>query len=393
MLTLALVVLLSKPPDVAALKVRVDETRDALNAHQPGAPESIRKLKKELEAAARANDASPELLLLLGRAALYAEEPEEAALTFDRALTLAPKLADLHFYRGIAAQHTNALGVAEKHFATLTTLEPSAPRGWLELGRTRYAMQKDAEAEAALRKALALDPKVAGAHGMLGNLLMGQGKSEEAIKQLEAAIALDARDLQATYNAGQYYQLNGKPQLALARFKTVAAADPDDWHVRAKLVQLHQALGDVPARDQARKEVFALQAAGKVEAKFTEYCREQFEAGGVKVMAFESFALTGERAVRYAFRVVGADGKLSRVISLGSYDFTTSYMRESGQLKPDERAWHLDGYRPDGSHQTFGIYTREPGYEQTRAWVVEVLEDKLKAQSGTSAPAPAKGKK
>jgi tetratricopeptide (TPR) repeat protein len=221
---------------------------------------------------------------------------------------------------------------------------------------------------------------------LAGRLLMEQKKEKEGVALLEKALALEPRDLQAAYNAGLHYQLTGNPKRALEFFEKVAQADPSDWHTLSKLVQLHQALGDLPARDRRRAEVLKLFREGKTDPKRAEFCREQFELKGQRVMVFESFELEGERAVRYSFRVVTLPAeKVSRVISLGSYDVTTQYMRGAGDLKPNERAWHLDGYFPDNSHDTYGIFTREPTYEETRAMVVDVLAGKLKAQSGTRA--------
>ena len=184
---------------------------------------------------------------------------------------------------------------------------------------------------------------------------------------------------------GQYYQLEGKPKLALERFAAVAKAAPEDWHARAKLVQLHHALDQLPERDQARAEVLARFRAHQIDTKFTDFCREQFTVGEDRVLAYESFELAGDRAVRYSFRVASAKtGKIARVISLDSYAFTTEYMRSSGQLKEGERAWHLDGYAPDDSHATYGFFDGEPSYEITSAKVVDVLEGRAKAMSSTT---------
>lgn len=372
---LVLVVMLSN--------AEVDAFRDELNA---GKKPDGSKLLKSLSVAARDGKASADALVSLGRMQLYTDDAGAAALTLDEAVAKFPNDADAHLYRGIAAQRLRKPDVAKRHFERVTIISPKDTRGWTELGATLFELGRDADAVEPLKKAAALDAKNAKARAFAGAALMNVKRGAEGIVLMEESLKLDPGNLFATYNAGQYYQLNDKPKLALERFNVVAKKDPNDWHVRAKLVQINQALGDIAARDRARAEVFALKKAGKVPADVPEFCREQFSVGTKRLMVFESFELIDPRAIRYAFKVRGAkDGApLERVISLGSYDFTTKYMLGAGELKPGERAWHLDGYTPDNSHQTFGIFTTEPSYEDTRSMVVDVLSGKLTPSSSTS---------
>jgi len=386
MIALALVMVVAADPQPNSLQARVDELRALKNKGQSKEAETAgAKLLQDLAVAVKGNPRNAETLVLLGRTQLYLDQNEAAALTFDEAIKLNPRDANAQYYRGFVARELDAHDAAVGFFRKATELDPKSSRNWADLGAMLAGVDKLDEAIDALKKAMALDPKDEFAVSLAGRLLMETGKGAEGIVLLEKALALEPRDALAAYNAGLYYQLNGKPKRALELFETVVKADPSDWHALTKLVQLHQALGDLSARDRRRAEVFALYKAGKTDAKRPDFCREQFELGGQRVLVFESFELKGERAVRYSFRIAEVPSqKFLWVISLGSYDFTTSYMRSAGELKPDERAWHLDGYTPDNSHKTYGIFTREPTYEETRAMVVDVLEGRLKPVSGTS---------
>lgn len=160
------------------------------------------------------------------------------------------------------------------------------------------------------------------------------------------------------------------------------------------MIQSYQALGKSIERDAERAELIQLRQTGKSEelSNQLQYCREQFEVNGLKVMVFEHFELKGERALRYVFSVLneGGTGEEYR-ISLGSYDFTNSVWRETTKPKPKEgeRLFHLDGYYKWG-HSTFGMFAPEPSYEETRAKVVRILEGKNKAMSSSTNPAPDK---
>lgn len=381
-LLVSLLILSAAPVDVSALTERVDELRALANAHDAQLHKKGKPLLAELTEAAKLND-SAEVLVLLGRTQEYLDDWAGAALTLDQAVKRGPKSASAHFFLAIALQETNELEKAERHLVEATKLDPTRRSGWVELGRTRLALDKNELAVAALQRALTTGEPDAYCESMLGMALMRLKRGGEAIIHLERAVSLDPSDVLAAYNAGQHHQNVDQPTKALPFFELVAKSDPNDWHVRAKLVQMHQALGQAPERDARRREVLALHAAGKIESKHKDFCREQWSMKGVRVMAFESFTLEDPRAVRYTFRIARGE-TLERVLSLGSYQFTTDYMRGSGQLKPTERAWHLDGYGLDSSHLTYGIFNAEPTWEQTRQMVVDVLNDRLKPSSGTT---------
>jgi hypothetical protein len=171
--------------------------------------------------------------------------------------------------------------------------------------------------------------------------------------------------------------------------------DPADWLVRAKLVQTYQALGKRTEVGQEREDLFRMWKAGDNAelSKQVKYCREQFEVGKFKVMAFEHFELTGDRALRYVFSILNEkeNGEEFR-ISLGSYDLTNAVWHESTKPtpKPEERLFHLDGYFKGGGHATYGMYTKEPSYDQVRDQVIKILEGRTKAASSSTVTPAAK---
>jgi len=228
-----------------------------------------------------------------------------------------------------------------------------------------------------------------------GNELMEQRKFSEALARYKEALAILPDDPSLLFNGGLAAFSSKDYAQAADLWKHLKAVDPSDWHVRAKLIQAYQALGRLPERDAERAELFEMWKAGKnaeLKQQF-EYCREQFEVGGKKVMAFEHFELKGDRALRYVFSIINeaGDGEEFR-ISLGSYDLTNAIWRETTKPKPKEgeRLFHLDGYFTNG-HATYGMYFPEPSYDAVRSQVVQILEGKNKPISGTTfAPREAK---
>lgn len=221
------------------------------------------------------------------------------------------------------------------------------------------------------------------------NTLMEEQKFAAALPLYKEALEIAPEEASLLFNGGlAAYQIKDFATAAdlWSRLKKV---DPADWRARAKLIQAYQALGKLAERDAERAELFAMWKSGKDPelAKEFEYCREQFQVDKIKVMAFEHFELKGDRALRYVFSILNEkeDGEDYR-ISLGSYDLTNAIWHQSTKPtpKPEERLFHLDGYFK-GGHATYGMYPKEPSYDQVRDQVIKILEGRTKAASSSTA--------
>jgi len=234
--------------------------------------------------------------------------------------------------------------------------------------------------------------KEAEAAFVAGNELMEQRKPAEALTRYREAIAILPNEPAILFNGGLAAYGSKDYALAADLWKRNKSVDPSDWHVRAKLIQAYQALDKLAERDAERTELFELWKAGKLaelKQQF-QYCRDQFEIKGKKVMAFELFELKGERALRYVFSILNEteNGEQFR-ISLGSYGMTNAIWRETRNPKPKEgeRLFHLDGYFK-GGHATYGMYFPEPSYDDVRRKVIEILEGKGNPISSSTVGTP-----
>jgi tetratricopeptide (TPR) repeat protein len=231
------------------------------------------------------------------------------------------------------------------------------------------------------------------------NALMEQSKYAEALVRYKEALALAPDESALLFNGGLAAYQSKDFETAASLWQHLTKVDASDWHARAKLIQAYQALGKLPERDAARAELFKKWQSGENAelSKQFEYCREQFEVNKYKVMAFEYFELKGDRALRYVFSILNESGDDEDFrISLGSYELDNAIWRETTkpEPKPGERLFHLDGYFKWG-HATYGMFAREPSYEEMRSSVVKILEDKVKPVSTSTInpaarkPAPA----
>lgn len=92
-------------------------------------------------------------------------------------------------------------------------------------------------------------------------------------------------------------------------------------------------------------------------------------AGPVAVLEFGPLA--GEHPKLWLFLLDG-ETCFRRAVVAGSYEATTRFARESGQIGPDERIWHFDLYTGD-SHETLGMRAAAPSFEEARAVALEAL--------------------
>lgn len=220
------------------------------------------------------------------------------------------------------------------------------------------------------------------------NDLYEKGKPREALKFYQEALVILPKDPAILFNAGIAAFEAEEYEMAANAWKRLKVVDPNDWRGRAKLIQVFHSLKQPDAIKSERAELFELRKSGKIKELADEdfYCREQFRTGDYKVVVFEHFELKGSRSLRYVFMIEKLDKSEQFKISLGSYDLTNSFWRSTTKPTPKEgeRLFHLDGYFANGGHATYGMYPKEPTYEQTREIVVNILSKKSKPISSSS---------
>lgn len=217
--------------------------------------------------------------------------------------------------------------------------------------------------------------------------LMKKGQYKDAVPYLERVQREYPDNASVLWNLGIAQAETGNHREAVKIWQRYRKITPNEWQVVAKLVQAHQAAGDIKARDEALQELYDLRKGplnSSDIAKAERFCREQWvTATGRKVFAFEYFDPQGTRQQFFRFSVVDAAGKEDFYISLGSYDDTTAIARELGEIAKSGRVYHVDEYSKHG-HTTYALFNVKPGYDQVRTNVVNILEGKMKPISRSS---------
>ncbi len=209
--------------------------------------------------------------------------------------------------------------------------------------------------------------------------------------QTEAGARLLSRVEQAAPSVAVYWNLGiahaklGHHGEALTYWKKYRTEKPGDYKGRAKLIQAYQALGDLEARDRELTELHALHAtSGDAELRAaTNFCREQFTEAGQQVIVLEYFDPKPPRRMSLRFSVLDASGREAYYIALSSLVSTEAFSRETGEIPPDGRLFSVDRYE-GRAHQTYAFANEEPDYEKVRSLVVDALNGRVRAVSGSS---------
>ncbi len=135
----------------------------------------------------------PEVHLLL--------EYEEALAEFSRALELDPRLAEVHYYKGIVRFKQGQMDDAAQEFQAELVQNPNSAAALYQLAVVRLAQHQLDETIRLLTQVLAQSPANADARYQLGKVMLEKGDAKAAIENLEAAVHLQPKDY-------SYYQLS-----------------------------------------------------------------------------------------------------------------------------------------------------------------------------------------
>ena len=177
--------------------------------------------------------------LWLGLAHQAAGDAAAAAESLGRAAELAPRLTEARLALASALADAGRLPDATATLAAALAQDPLRHAGaWNDLGLYRLQQGQFADARAALRRSVGLDPTLVTAHVNLGAAALQGGDLGAAARAFEAALARDPRHTPALGNLGVVRARQGRPADARVLFERLLAIDPNDGQARAYLAEL-----------------------------------------------------------------------------------------------------------------------------------------------------------
>ena len=132
---------------------------------------------------------------------------------------------------------------------------PKSPLPPLLLGKIYFQQEKNEEAEAAVLKAIALEPEYTAAHRALADFYVRTKQTDKAIAKLDAIVAKEKRDVGSWIQLGMLLDAKGDYQRALQCYESVLQLNPNSLVALNNIAYLlSERLGQVDrALDFARR--------------------------------------------------------------------------------------------------------------------------------------------
>jgi len=200
----------------------------------------VRMAGLTLEASvARGNDPAPVYALL---AEVYEQSGhvENAIPAMRLAIQHDPQSEKYRFAYAVLLTNSNAPAAAVIRLEEALKTFPSSSRLWFALGFANFKLDKNEEAERALRKAIELDPKFAPAFAYLGLIRAKTGAYDEAISLYESALRADPK-LAVVHHLiadAMLRQMNADAQIVEKHLRQSVEMDPTFMPARLSLGKL-----------------------------------------------------------------------------------------------------------------------------------------------------------
>ena len=177
---------------------------------------------------------------LQGRALVFAGRAEkEVAALYRGGLTAAPESPFFPHELAVQEARRGNFAEARKLLERVQTLRPEQGASFAALGSVAEMEGHLAEAETHYRRSLALDPRAARVHRLLGANLLRQARKAEARDACREAVRLDRWDTVALHQLGVIHAELGEAAEARACFERALWINPRDGAVAKNLERLN----------------------------------------------------------------------------------------------------------------------------------------------------------
>ena len=205
--------------------------------------------------------------------------------------------------------------------------------------------------------------------------LLDTGHYAEALPLLKDVARRAPQSPGAFMNLGLAAAESGDHRLALLAWSRYHEMVPHDTKAFGKIIQAHQALGQLKERDEVRDQLIAYRSALPPEQRerFAFYVRDQFDVAGQHFMVLEYFEPRSPMRLYYKFAAVDNNHKEIYDFTLTSSDSETAVARQLGQIGQDDRIYGLDK-NEEGKSTVYDLLTTAVSYDEVRSLVIDAME-------------------
>lgn len=223
-----------------------------LEAYAAGFLKDIRAAIDVIKAAERRYPNDPALPAYRAQLALLLNDREQVREAIDRSLALDPSEptaleARANYRAGVESDLDGALADLE----AAVKIAPGSTTIWNAIGDLQSVRGDMRAAEAALKKAIALDPLDPVSHANLAILYLDQSRVEEAKREIDLALAADPTFDVALVARGRYHMQTGELDKAVDDLLAGTVSNPSYAQGQVLLAAAHYEKGDRVPSDQA----------------------------------------------------------------------------------------------------------------------------------------------
>lgn len=197
---------------------------------------------------------NPEVLVLRTRLLQRAGEQNEALLSAQKAIALAPTWDQPYYLAGVSYYFLRHYDQAQENLAKAVELNPNSARALFLQSIALANLGKTGEAEGRLRRAIALQPDNARLHCHLGIFLARRNANTEAEDSFRKAIQLKPEYGLSHYELGKLLVASQQWQPAAQELEQAVKYDPGLSAAYYQLVRVYTKLGEVEKSKQMLAE-------------------------------------------------------------------------------------------------------------------------------------------
>jgi len=217
----------------------------------------IEGAQKHAAAALAIEPDDPDALALEGRLLLRTDQVNEAVVSLEKALDLAPDNEIAHTYLPIAYVSLGQFGKAEAAARAALQQMPKSIEVHLNLALVLVARDKAAEAESVLRAAMEVDPGNPTPPLRLAELLVRERRDlTEAIQLADRSADLEPGSGDADAVAALALRELGRDEEAIRRLHAAAMANPRNVRLWMMLASAYRSIGEDEAAARAASMAF-----------------------------------------------------------------------------------------------------------------------------------------
>ena len=240
--------------------------------------------------------ATPAALAAMARAQVRMEDAPGALATADKAVA-AGSNAMAHVARGEALIGLGKNAEAEAALRQAIQVDPKSALAYSRLARAQLALAKPADAVASAKKATEIDDKFGEGFAILGAAMVAENPKSwsDAIAQAQQGAFLDPDNPIVQGAVGKIFEANGQLEQAAGAYRKALTADPSFGPARFALIQAELNRGN---RDAAIAEAKKLAAGGMSSADIErligeDAVRRQDYAGAIPFLEKATKGLPG----------------------------------------------------------------------------------------------------